>query len=238
MEEIMSYCVNCGVKLDDSLDRCPLCNTPVINPNEVTHRASVPPFPKERGQVEPVKNRDVILLYSLTLIAASLSCGLLNLLVFNSTAWSLYIIGACVILWVAAIPIFMYTRLPVYCSLLLDGLAISLYEYLITFNTPTAEWFFALALPITALVTLLAMLTALLYRRVSSSFLAVALYIFVEIAVLCVGIELLIRRFLSAPPLLTWSAVVLTACAIIAAALITTLSRKRLRNAVRRRLHF
>ena len=82
------------------------------------------------------------------------------------------------------------------------------------------------------------MLTALLYRRVSSSFLAVALYIFVEIAVLCVGIELLIRRFLSDPPLLTWSAVVLTACAIIAAALITTLSRKRLRNAVRRRLHF
>ena len=27
----MSYCVNCGVKLDPSLERCPLCNTPVIN---------------------------------------------------------------------------------------------------------------------------------------------------------------------------------------------------------------
>ena len=234
----MSYCVNCGVRLDDSLDRCPLCNTPVINPNEVTHREAVPPFPRERGQVEPVKNRDVTLLYSLILIATCLSCGLLNLLVFQATAWSLYIIGACVILWVAAIPVFLYTRLPIYCSLLLDGLAVSLYEYLITFNTPTKEWFFALALPITALVTALAILTAFLSRHVSASFLAMALYIFVEIAALCVAVELLIRRFLSLPLLLTWSAVVLTACAIIAAALITILSRKRLRSAVRRRLHF
>ncbi|HJC23463.1 MAG TPA: hypothetical protein H9761_07135 [Candidatus Eisenbergiella merdavium] len=234
----MSYCVNCGVKLDDSLDRCPLCNTPVINPNEVSHQASVPPFPQERGQVEPVKNRDVILLYSLTLIAASLSCGLLNLLVFNSTAWSLYIIGACVILWVVAIPIFMYTRLSIYFSLLLDGLAVSLYEYLITFNTPTVEWFVFLALPITAAVTLIAILIAFFSRHVSSSFLAMALYIFVGIAALCVTIELLIRNFLSAPMLLTWSAVVLTACAIISAALLTIISRKRLRNAVRRRLHF
>ncbi len=234
----MSYCVNCGVELDDSLDRCPLCNTPVINPNEVRHPDSVPPFPKDRGQVEPVKNQDVILLYSLTLIAASLSCGLLNILVFNSSAWSLYVIGACLILWVAAIPVFMYTRLPIYCSLLLDGLAIGLYEYLITFNTPTTEWFFALALPITAIVTALAILTAFLNRHVSSSILPMALYIFVEIAVLCVAIELLIRHFLALPLLLSWSAVVLTACAIIVAALITILSRKRLRNAVRRRLHF
>lgn len=234
----MSYCVNCGVKLDDSLDRCPLCNTPVINPNEAPIHTSVPPFPKERGQVEPIKHKDVTLLYSLTLIAASVACGLLNLLVFNRTPWSLYIIGACVILWVVAIPIFMYTRLPIYFSLLLDGLAISLYEYLITFNTPTSEWFFELALPITICVTVLAILTAALNRHVSSSFLAMALYIFVGIAALCVFIELLIRHFLALPLLLTWSAVVLTACAIIAVALITTLSRKRLRNEVRRRLHF
>ena len=65
-----------------------------------------------------------------------------------------------------------------------------------------------------------------------------ALYIFVGIAILCVAIELLVRNFLSSPMLLTWSAVVLTACAIIVAALTTIISRKRLRNAVRRRLHF
>ena len=137
----MSYCVNCGVKLDDTLERCPLCNTPVINPNEITYTHSVPPFPKENGQVETVKNKDVAILYSLVLIAAGAACGLLNLLVFNSSAWSLYVIGICIILWVVAIPVFIYTKLPIYVSLLFDGLSIGLYEYLITFNTPSSRWF-------------------------------------------------------------------------------------------------
>ena len=234
----MSYCVNCGVKLDDTLERCPLCNTPVINPNEITYTHSVPPFPKENGQVETVKNKDVAILYSLVLIAAGAACGLLNLLVFNSSAWSLYVIGICIILWVVAIPVFIYTKLPIYVSLLFDGLSIGLYEYLITFNTPSSRWFYQLALPITAVVTVLAILLAALCRKVSSSFLASALYVFSEIAVLCISIELLIRRFLSRPFLLTWSAVVLTACAIIIVALITMLSRKRLRGAVRKGLHF
>ena len=30
----MSYCVNCGVKLAASEEKCPLCNTIVINPND------------------------------------------------------------------------------------------------------------------------------------------------------------------------------------------------------------
>lgn len=123
-------------------------------------------------------------------------------------------------------------------SLLFDGLAIVLYEYLITFNTPSSRWFYELALPITGIVTLLAIIIAALNRRIASSFLATALYLFAEVAVLCVSIELLIRRFLAEPYMLTWSAVVLTACAVIIVALITMLSRKRLRGAVRRRLHF
>ena len=28
----MSYCVNCGVELDASATKCPLCDTPVYNP--------------------------------------------------------------------------------------------------------------------------------------------------------------------------------------------------------------
>ena len=31
----MSYCVNCGVKLKQSEKFCPLCNTKVINPNNL-----------------------------------------------------------------------------------------------------------------------------------------------------------------------------------------------------------
>ena len=44
----MSYCVNCGVELEPSLTSCPLCNTPVINPNELTEIKSRIPYPTQK----------------------------------------------------------------------------------------------------------------------------------------------------------------------------------------------
>lgn len=234
----MSYCVNCGVELEASLERCPLCNTPVINPNEVTHTRPVPPFPKEKGQVEVVKSRDLAILLFVSLTAASVVCGLLNLLVFQRNAWSLYIIGACVVIWVLSIPAVLYTKIPIYLCLVMDGLAIGLYQYLISFNTGSHDWFYQLALPITALVTATAVVFAFFVKKISAAFLMVGIYVFVGIAVLCTGIELLIERFLHVSYHLTWSAVVLSICAVIVIAFVTILSRARLRNAVRRRLHF
>lgn len=234
----MSYCVNCGVKLDPSLDRCPLCNTPVINPNEVSHTHPVPPFPRGKGQVEVVKSKDLAILLSVSLTATAAVCGLLNLFVFSSSPWSLYVIGACLLLWVIFIPAVIYTRMPIYVSLFFDGLAAGLYEYLISFNTADNGWFFRLALPLTALVTAEAILFAFLIRRVSSAFLMTGLYFFVEVGILCAGIELFIRNYLFLPPGLSWAALVLAVCAVIVIALLTILSRSRLRNAVRRRLHF
>ena len=234
----MSYCVNCGVKLDPSLDRCPLCNTPVINPNEVSHTHPVPPFPREKGQVEVVKSKDLAILLSVSLTATAAVCGLLNLFVFSSSPWSLYVIGACLLLWVIFAPAVIYTRMPIYVSLFFDGLAAGLYEYLISFNTADNGWFFRLALPLTALVTAEAILFAFLIRRVSSAFLMTGLYFFVEVGILCAGIELFIRNYLFLPPGLSWAALVLAVCAVIVIALLTILSRSRLRNAVRRRLHF
>lgn len=233
----MSYCVNCGVKLDPSLKRCPLCNTPVLNPNETTF-AAPSPFPEKTGQVEVVKSRDLAILLSVSLIATAAVSALLNLLVFSSGLWSLYVVGACLVLWVLALPAVIYSRLPIYGYLLCDGIAIALYQYMISFNTASHRWFYGLGLPITALCTVIALAFSLLVRRLSSAFLMVGLYAFLSIAIFCVGLELLIRHYLEAPLLLTWSAIVLAICTVIAISLITILSRSRLRDAVRRRLHF
>ena len=92
----MSYCVNCGVKLDPSLKYCPLCNTPVINPHDLSKMQPISPFPKEKGQVEVVRRKDLAILLSVSLTAAGLCSLLLNLLVFRQHLWSLYVIGACV----------------------------------------------------------------------------------------------------------------------------------------------
>lgn len=234
----MSYCVNCGVELHPSLTECPLCNTPVINPKELTRTTAAPPFPMDKGQVELVKRKDMAVLLSVVLIATALTCGLLNLLLFNNNLWSLPIIGICAIIWVFAIPFVIYTRLSVCLSILLDGIIVCMYLYLLTFMTGSNAWFYSIALPITLLVTLLLEAMDFLRHTFRSSILATALYVFIEIPVLCIGIEVILDLYFKDHVRLSWSAIVLTVCAIIDIALITILSKKRLRNAVRRRLHF
>ena len=234
----MSYCVNCGVKLEPSLSECPLCNTPVINPRELHNQKKTSPYPRERGQVDVVKRTDLTVLVCIVLGGTSLSCLLLNLFVFSGNPWSLFVIGACLILFVLAIPAVIYTRLPIYISLLFDGVAVGFYLYMITFNTAYDGWFMGLALPIVALATILVEISALLLRSFPVSFITTALYFFAEAAFLCVGIELLIHHYAGTTLRLSWSAVVLTACSVIVTLLVTVLSRRRLRDAVQRRLHF
>ena len=234
----MSYCVNCGVELEASLQECPLCHTPVINPKEINKQRTASPYPTDKGQVEVVKRKDFGILVSVVLIATGATCLLLNLLVFNSSLWSLVVIGSCLCLFVFSFPAIFYSKTPIYLSLLADGISVAVYLFLITFLTDSNEWFWHLGLPIVALLTVLAELFPLLARFLPVNILSCALCIFIEIPAFCVSLELLIRHILERPYRITWSAVVLTVCVIIDIALITILAKKRLRNEVRRRLHF
>lgn len=234
----MSYCVNCGVELEASLQECPLCHTPVINPKEINKQRTASPYPTDKGQVEVVKRKDFGILVSVVLIATGATCLLLNLLVFNSSLWSLVVIGSCLCLFVFSFPAIFYSKTPIYLSLLADGISVAVYLFLITFLTDSNEWFWHLGLPTVALLTVLAELFPLLARFLPFNILSCALCIFIEIPAFCVSLELLIRHILERPYRITWSAVVLTVCVIIDIALITILAKKRLRNEVRRRLHF
>ncbi len=153
----------------------------------------ISPFPKEKGQVEVVRRKDLAILLSVSLTAAGLCSLLLNLLVFRQHLWSLYVIGACVLIWVMSIPAVIYTKLPIYLSLLFDGLAVMLYQFLIGFNTTDHSWFFGLSLPITALCTLATILFAFCLRKISSAFLMKALLFFR-------GSRSAVRRYRAAHP--------------------------------------
>lgn len=245
----MSYCVNCGVELDASAKECPLCNTPVYNLKELESLAASAgrdegirkpesPFPREKGTVETVKRKDLGILLSTVVLATGATCGILNLFVFRGPRWSLAVIGACALLWVIMIPIVIYSKQSVYISLLYDGAATAIYLYILTFEIGSRDWFLGLGLQITVLVTVIAELMTLCIRKLPRSFLTISLYLFTAVGLLCLGLEILIDRYLAGEIALSWSAVVLTVCIVLDIAVITMLSRRRLRNAVRRRLHF
>ena len=234
----MSYCVNCGVELDGSLQECPLCETPVINPKAVPFDKVASPFPKNVGMVEEVKRKDLAILVTVALCSIATTCGLLNALVFDGSLWSLAIIGACGLLWVILIPVLIYRNLSVFISIFYNGCATVLYLYLLTFLVGSDRWFLGLGLPIVLFVTIVWELWAICYTKLPKSFLTGTLYFFTGVGILCGGLEIFIDNYLAGPISLDWSAIVITVCTVLDAVLITTLSMKRLRNAVRKRLHF
>ena len=234
----MSYCVNCGVELSADLSACPLCNTSVNNPNLNSDEEKPSVFPEHKGQVDVVKHRDLAVFLSIVLGSTAITCALLNLLIFQSSLWSLPIIGICVLLWVFAIPAIIYTKLTLYWSLFFDGIVVAAYLFMLTWLTTSDTWFLSIALPLVILITLLLEIILFLLLHFSISFLTTSLYLVIDIAILCIGIELLVDANAKRPLSLSWSAIVLTVCTIITVALVTVLSRSRLRNEVRRRLHF
>ena len=237
----MSYCVECGVKLEQSLKICPLCQTPVVNPNDLIKASeanSLEPFAKEKGEVEPMKKHDIGLWLTLVFGSTAIACGLLNFLVFNHNYWSIPVIGACIIIWLFFCPRMFLPKIPVSINLAISGASIIMYELAITLMSENDRWFYELTLPITLVLFGLAALFYLLYRHVSSSLVASALYLFIDVAILSVAIECFVDKFMGQPAHIFWSAIVLSVCAVISVALSAILSIKRLRVTVRKRLHF
>lgn len=235
----MSYCVHCGVKLESSLHTCPLCHTPVVNPNDPYLQFSgYSPFSDKKGVVEPVRRRDAGIWLSIVLFSSAITCFILNITTFTNIRWSLPVVGSCLLLWVFTCPKMLWNNLPWSICLSVSALSLIGFEYFISRLTEKGDWFGSLALPITLLVYLLILLYFLLYKYVSNSILSTLFYFFVELGLLNVGIELLIDHFRGLPLKPGWSAIVLSVCAIISIALLSLMSISRLRNMVLKRLHF
>jgi len=234
----MSYCVNCGVELDDSASECPLCNTTVYNPKAIPFDKVIAPFPKEEGEVEEVKRKDMGILVTVVLAAIAITSALLNRFAYNSVLWSVPIIGACFIIWVMCLPFFVKSSRNVYVWILFNAVATGVYLYLLTLLVGSSNWFWRLGLPICIWTGICMEADAFCFRVFPKSFLTGSVYIVSFVAVLCCGIEWLVDLYLYNSVSLGWSAIVLCVCAIIDIFLITVLSHRRLRNAIRRRLHF
>lgn len=234
----MSYCVNCGVELDPTCGRCPLCDTPVYNPNQPVDTFSPPPFPTQKGTEEPADRKEFTVLMSIVFMTISIVCFILNHFIFAAGNWSLYVIGICALLWISWIPLFFPEKLPAPLWLLLCGIGIALYLAMIAWLHPGKGWYLDIGLPITALATLGTLIFHYFaFERKSSLLLRVGLFLGI-ITVLCVSIELLIEWHYDVPPVLTWSAIVLACGAALDIVLLTISYLKGVRAELRKRMHF
>ncbi len=233
----MSYCVNCGVELDGTAAFCPLCQAPVRNPYQPVDRDSPSPFPVEPSEVPLPPQRAAAALVSAMLGSVAVCCGLLNIILLARHIWSLYVIGAAVMLWVFIVPPLLWRKLPLPVMTLLDAAAIGLYILLIAWELDGLDWYVHLALPAVVLLGVILLVQVLLLQKGKRSILTTIALVIASVAVYVAGLELLADLYFHGEWGPSWSLVVLIVAGALEIPLLVVRRVPSLRREVRRRFH-
>lgn len=230
----MAYCVNCGVELNPNAAVCPLCGTPAWQPEK--HPSAAPYFPTKPPAVGPVSKRELALLGTCSLGSVALICGLLNLVLFPGRRWSLYVIGAAVMLWIWLVgaPLLL-RKLPAFFKLTLDVAAVGIYVYLISIDLDGRSWFLGLALPILGVACAVVFLLSFLLRGRRHSRLGTLCLCVGAVGVFTIGVEFAVDRYLRNGWQPGWSLIALAVCLALLIPLLVVRLVPSLRAEVRRR---
>lgn len=97
------------------------------------------------------KGNIIIAIIFIISVLSSCICLLCNYLINNKFNWSLYVVGAFIVLWSVIIPVFKLKRFRALISLGGFTVTLILYLFLIQYLAPAKGWVITLALPIVIL---------------------------------------------------------------------------------------
>ena len=176
------------------------------------------------------------MLISAMLASAAVCCGILNIFL-RAGLWSLYIIGAAVMLWIFLVPPLLRRGLSPVIQLLADVLAVSAYVGAIAWNVGgLSGWYVHIALPIILWLGA-ELLAVMLPLRRGRSILSTTTILIGAIGVFPLGVELVCDLYFRGVWQPTWSLVVLTIGVALMIPLIIVRRVPSLREEVRRRFH-
>lgn len=163
----MSYCVNCGVKLDDSAKKCALCSTPVINPNIVIQENHEKPFPDKVQLPKSVNRRFVAYIITMIMLIPNMILFLVNVFFFRDAHWSIYISTATLLVWTLFVFPFYTKRLRPFLLWGVDTAAVSAYSYVLVKIGTDKDWMLRCVFSVIFLMSLalLILIKWLRYRK-------------------------------------------------------------------------
>jgi len=234
----MSYCVHCGVELAPSEAKCPLCKTPVMDPNQAWREPDERPYP-ERLEVVPqhIDRQYGARLASTFLMIPMLAVLISDLAMNLRMTWSMYVLGAgaCIYCWVL-LPMSLNIERP-YFYIAVDTVTCALYLALISFLTGGGGWYAYLALPLTFIWGGAAMLSVYVCRRAKMAALDKASLVVLIGAAALAGLEALIDMLILKSVKLEWSLYALVPLAASSAVLRIIERKPRLKESIRKRLY-
>ena len=205
----MPYCVNCGVELSDHEKNCPLCHTPVINPNPDKSINAKKPYPTAKIiSAQKVSKKSIIELISCFFAIPLLICVACNMTINGKITWAGYVIGAEILTFVVFVMPFIITsftkKIAPVISILFDFLCLTCFLLYIEKNSG-GTWFSGFVLPLLMLLFLFILVLTIIYIIKKPSALAVASSVLLFYGAFCVAIEIMVNINFHIRNYLIWS---------------------------------
>ena len=156
------YCVNCGVKLADTEEVCPLCGVVAYHPDLLREKAE-PLYPKHKlpeQQVSPKAAK--IILTALFLLPAMITL-LCDIQINGEVTWSGYVVGGLQLVYVSLVLPFWFRRPNPVIFTPCAFISVALFLLYIDLHVK-GEWFLTFALPVTGGMAILVTAVVTLLR--------------------------------------------------------------------------
>lgn len=157
------YCINCGVKLEDTEKRCPLCGVAVYHP-EISRPEAVPLYPPHRYPVPEAASKAAQIVITTLMAIAALTNLFIDRQINGSVSWGGIAAGGIWVAYVLVVFPFWFKKWnpSVYLGALFGSIALYLgYICRIT----GGSWFWSFALPVTAYIGILIYVQSILLHR-------------------------------------------------------------------------
>lgn len=224
----MSYCVNCGVELENSVERCPLCRTPVINPN-IKDEVKQPPMYPERIFLPKATNRRFgVFIASMVLLLPNIVCSLVNLLFYPEMDWAWIVNATSLTVWVIFISPFLWKKPVSWAIILIDALCITGYAFIMCQLFGCLYAFRYCILPVIAVASVIIAFFIEFKELAKPDWPVLCIAAFTEILVSSICVELIIRNYLSVSMLPAYSLIISSCCAAVTVFFIAVATNKKL----------
>lgn len=205
----MPYCAKCGIEVDNTIKKCPLCNFQIpkidgldnIEPNRFPPAVNVYP-----EKVKAIKY-NTFLVIAIVLLSSILITFLIDVSLTHKITWSKYsMVGiASGLIYIFLSFGFIRNLKKVYIGIILNTLTLI---SLIALFSDGFYWFFPIALPITVSLFIIISLIYKISEKSKRRGANIAGYVLFGISIYCYIIEMCISKYIFHRLTITWSLIV------------------------------
>lgn len=194
----MSYCVNCGVELEAVAKKCPLCSTPVINPNIKSEPEETASYSDKAVEIpESMKKRFAAFIVTMVMLIPNIVCFLVNIIFSYDYTWVWLLNATSVLIWTFIVLPLMWNKKAGIIHVLIDA-AVSLgYMYVIYYLEKGSGWFLECAMPIVIIAAALVGFLIEWVKRVKPHWIYVCIALFSEIIIASVTVDIVVTHYIN-----------------------------------------